>query len=591
MTKSINKNNSYVIPGLWNIIVLFSLISLFFISCKKEEAETYLTVSPTEINIPAEGGSVHFMIETNASSWSINNPQQDIIKLSSTEGNGAKEIVEVEVATKTLIEINETLTINADNATPVNVIIKQQASEYLYSLSVNASSFQFNSDYSTASIQITSSSSEWAINCNSDWVSFSQTTGGVGVFHIDISVSDNVDEDVRSAIFTITADNSNTVEVSLSQLAPIYPNYNISPIAPDNTGMESNAVQLAGKIKIGWNIGNTLEAIGGETAWGNPKVTEELIELVKQNGFNAIRIPCSWNQYMENESTAQIKTEWLNRVKQVVKYCVDNDMYVILNIHWDQGWLENNCTEDKQVENNAKQKAFWQQIATHLRDFDEHLIFAGSNEPNVDTATEMEVLMSYHQTFIDAVRSTGGKNSYRVLVVQGPSTDIERTNTLMTTMPSDEVKDRLMAEIHYYTPYQFCLMTENADWGKMFYYWGSGYHSATDTEHNTSWGEESTIDDFLGSMKTKFVDKGIPVIMGEFAVIKRNLSGDNLDLHLASRAYYLKYLMQKAKENGILPFYWDAGNIGANASALFNRTNNTVYDQQAIDALMEGISD
>ena len=116
-------------------------------------------------------------------------------------------------------------------------------------------------------------------------------------------------------------------------------------------------------------------------------------------------------------------------------------MYVILNIHWDGGWLENNCTQDKEEEVNARQEAFWEQIATTMRDFDEHLLFASANEPNVDNATQMAVLESYHQTFIDAVRSTGGKNSYRVLVVQGPSTDIEKTNQLMTTLPTDEVAD------------------------------------------------------------------------------------------------------------------------------------------------------
>ena len=150
------------------------------------------------------------------------------------------------------------------------------------------------------------------------------------------------------------------------------------------------------------------------------KITNDLIKLVKQSGFNAIRLPCSWNQYAD-QITAEIKSSWLNRVKEVVQYCVNNGMYVILNIHWDDGWLETNCTPGKQEETNAKQQAFWEQIATHLRDFDEHLLFASANEPNVSDATQMAVLLSYHQTFIDAVRSTGGKNAYRVLIVQGPT--------------------------------------------------------------------------------------------------------------------------------------------------------------------------
>src|SRR5690606_9444123 len=149
----------------------------------------------------------------------------------------------------------------------------------------------------------------------------------------------------------------------------------------------------------------------------------------KNNGFDALRIPVSWDQYADRE-TAEISAAWLNRVKDVVQYAMDNDIYVIINIHWDGGWLENNVTPAKQAANNARQKAFWQQIATHLRDCDERLIFAGANEPDAETEEEFQVLMTYHQTFVDAVRATGGKNAYRVLVVQGPKTDIELTDQL-----------------------------------------------------------------------------------------------------------------------------------------------------------------
>ena len=354
-------------------------------------------------------------------------------------------------------------------------------------------------------------------------------------------------------------------------------------IPDDATGMNSTATELAAKIKVGLNIGNTLEATGGETGWGNPMITNDLIKAIKQNGFNAIRLPCAWNQYAD-QSTLIIKSSWLARVKQVVQYCVDNDMYVIVNIHWDGGWLENNCTEAKKVENNAKQKIYWEQIAVTLRDFDEHVLFASANEPNVSDATQMGVLLSYHQTFIDAVRSTGGKNAYRVLVVQGPSTDIANTNKLMTTLPIDNVPNRLMAEIHYYTPWNFCGMTEDASWGNMFYYWGADYHSTTDKAHNATWGEESDLNSLFLLMKNKFVDKGIPVILGEFGAVRRdNLTGDALKLHLASRAYFFKYVSKQAIANGLMPFFWDTG-------GLINRNNYTVSDQQALDALIQGAS-
>src|SRR5690606_3660813 len=116
-------------------------------------------------------------------------------------------------------------------------------------------------------------------------------------------------------------------------------------------------------------------------------------------------------------------------------------------------------------------KAFWEQIATHLRGFDEHLLFASANEPAVEDATQMAVLKSYHQTVIDAVRSTGGKNANRVLVVQGPTTDIEKTNKLMTTLPTDKAANKMMVEVHYYSPWNFAGLTKDESWGKMFYYW------------------------------------------------------------------------------------------------------------------------
>jgi endoglucanase len=385
-----------------------------------------------------------------------------------------------------------------------------------------------------------------------------------------------------------------SVDQSTAVIVPpvtnLYPSYNTNPIAADATGMSSTAVQLASKIKLGWNIGNTLEATGGETAWGNPKVTKDLIDLVKANGFNAIRIPCSWNQNMANSSTAQIKADWLARVKEVVQYCTDNNMYVILNIHWDGGWLENNINEASKVANNAKQKAFWEQIATSLRDFDEHLLFASANEPSVENETQMAVLTSYHQTFINAVRSTGGKNASRTLVIQGPTTDITKTNKWMITLPTDKVANRMMVEVHYYSPWNFCGLTKDETWGNMFYYWGNNYHSTTDTSRNAIMGEEATVSADFKLMKTQFVDKGIPVVLGEFGAIRRTtLTGEALALHLNSRAFYLKYVVQQAKLNGLLPFYWDEGSIGDKGFGIFKRSDNTVFDTQVLTALQDGL--
>ncbi len=574
------------------LICAFASDILLFGGCEKKEKQDMLTVNAERINFQAEGGIDSITIETTADSWNISNPANAWLSLSKTSGTMKTAIVALSVNTRSVVGRSDTLTISAGNAKPVKVIISQAASDFLYLLNVNNTSLAFTKTGGIASLTINTDAPQWIITANAGWLQFSQGTGNSGSTTINITASENNNIGSRSAIITLTADNAPEVKITVSQKGRIYPDYNTSPADPDISGMNSNAQELAARIKLGWNIGNSLEAIGGETAWGNPRVTQALIDTVKQKGFNAIRIPCSWNQYMANSSTAQLKTDWLNRVKEVVQYCINSDMYVLLNIHWDGGWLENNCTVEKQEENNAKQQAFWEQIATHLRDFDEHLLFASANEPNVSDATQMAVLNSYHQTFIDAVRSTGGKNSYRVLVLQGPSTDIEKTNRLMSVLPSDNVPNRLMVEIHYYTPWNFCGMTEDATWGKMFYYWGKGYHSATDTEHNATWGEEETVDANFRLMKARFVDHGIPVILGEYSAVRRSaLTGDLLTNHLASRAYFFKYVTKQAKANGLIPFYWDNGATGNNGSAIFNRHTNTVCDQQALDALIQGATE
>ncbi|HEX8022418.1 glycoside hydrolase family 5 protein [Mucilaginibacter sp.] len=367
--------------------------------------------------------------------------------------------------------------------------------------------------------------------------------------------------------------------VDTTVASTIYPSYNTSPKSPDMTGMGNTAVQQAALIKLGWNIGNTMEAPGGETGWGNPLITENYIKFIKRSGFNAIRIPCAWDQYADKKS-AKIQDAWLNRVKQVVQYCVKNDMYVLLNIHWDGGWLENNCIPAKKDAVNARQKAFWEQIATTMRDFDEHLMFASANEPNTNDATQMAVLLSYHQTFVNAVRATGGRNTYRVLIVQGPGTDIPKTNKLMDSLPTDRVADRLMVEVHYYSPSNFCLLQKDESWGRMFYYWGSGHHSLSDISRNPTYGEEAEVKSAFQLMKTKFVDKGIPVLMGEYGAYRRSTPQD-LVAHNDAVDYWIKFTTREAIANGLKPFFWDTG-------VAIDRRNNKILDQRTINALVAG---
>ncbi|MVT08183.1 cellulase family glycosylhydrolase [Chitinophaga tropicalis] len=341
------------------------------------------------------------------------------------------------------------------------------------------------------------------------------------------------------------------------------------------------AQQVASQMKVGWNLGNTLEAICGENAWGNPNTSQALINAVKAAGFNTVRIPCAWDCHTTN---GVIDAAWLARVKTVVDYCINNNMYAIINIHWDGGWLENNCTTSAQSAVNAKQQNYWTQIANYFKNYNEHLLFASANEPSVSDATGMSVLLSYHQTFVNAVRATGGNNSSRTLIIQGPGTNIDNTNTLMNTLPTDPIANRLMVEVHYYTPWQFCGLTEDASWGSMFYYWGNGYHSATETSRNATWGEESEVERALGLMKSKYTNNGIPVLMGEFGTIKRTNPSDP-SLHQASREYFNRYVTGSAIAKGIIPVYWDNG---ASDFAIFNRNTGAITDQGVVNAIMQG---
>ncbi len=167
------------------------------------------------------------------------------------------------------------------------------------------------------------------------------------------------------------------------------------------------------------------------------------------------------------------------------------------------------------------------------------------------------------------------------MIIQGPSTDIDKTNTLMNTLPTDQINDRLMVEVHYYTPWNFCGLESDASWGKMFYFWGKDYHSTTNPSRNATWGEESAVESYFQLMKTKFVNKGIPMILGEYGAIKRtSLTGDDLALHIASREYWFQYITNAALRYGMIPFCWDNG--------IFDRNNGAVLDQGTLDAIMRG---
>jgi aryl-phospho-beta-D-glucosidase BglC (GH1 family) len=455
-------------------------------------------------------------------------------------------------------------------------------------LTVSAKTVSFEPDGGTSEDITIEANSAWSVsNSAASWLQLTKTSGSSGITATKFTVLSNETGYTRSIVLTIEAENGQARRITITQRGNLYPTYNLSPKAPDETGMSSTAMQLSAKMHLGINFGNTMEA-PTEAEWVNSKITESYVKFVKELGFNSVRIPCGWVwTHLSDPAKAKIDPAWLNRVREVVKLCVDNDMYVILNAHADNGWLDNNITKAKQESINAMQKAIWEQIATTMRDFDEHLILAGANEPPAENAEQMAILNSYYETFIKAVRATGGKNSYRVLVVQGPRTDASLTYDLMNTMPTDKIPNKLMVEVHNYTPALFTIVTDaDVSWGKMIYYWGAGNHSTIEPERNATFGEEDVINSEFQKMKQKFVDKGIPVMLGEYATWRRTPGlgkpvPKDMDMHNKSVDYWSYYVTKQAKANGIVPFWWEIG-------FMLDRANNKVKDQAMLDAIIEG---
>lgn len=348
-------------------------------------------------------------------------------------------------------------------------------------------------------------------------------------------------------------------------------------IKPDKSGMKYFAPgELVKDMGIGWNVGNSLEAIGGETKWGNPIITKRLIDSVKSAGFKSVRIPVAWSKFSDPENFI-IEESWMKRVEEVVNYVLDNDMYAVLNIHWDEGWMQ--PTYEKQEYVNERLSKMWKQIATHFRDYDYHLLFAGTNEvmKEGDWGTPTEeyytVQNSFNKTFVNTVRQTGGKNAYRILVIQGFNTNIDHAVNF-ATIPEDIVKERLMMEVHYYDPYNFALNEKSniSQWGKI----------AKDSLKKDSWGDESYADNQFLKMKTNFTDKNIPVIIGEYGAISRT---DVEDFEYY-REYYISYITRSIISHGHMPFYWDNGYTGNHAFGLFNRETG----EKAYSGLIKAIT-
>ena len=423
---------------------------------------------------------------------------------------------------------------------------------------------------------------------------------------VTVTVGANTTTAERTATITITAGGQTktvTVTQEKGDEPAVEPEPEPEPQPTPSGSITATARELAKLMYPGWNLGNTMEppvsGLSAETSWQQTKTTQQVIDYVRQQGFKSVRIPCSWNCH--TDANGQIDAQWTARVKQVVDYCIQAGLYVVLNDHWDNGWIETdgftNLNESNVSAKLERLKSLWTQIATAFRDYDEHLLLAGLNEPNCDSQQKTDVLLRYEQGFIDAVRATGGNNQKRTLIVQGPSTDIEKTDQYYdVTKLTDTAEGALMVEVHFYTPWNFCGMEKNESWGKMFYYWGTGNH-LSGSSYNANWGEEADVKKLFQRMKAKFVDKGYPVYIGEYNCQWRDVSGqsgESQEKHDQSVKAYHKYVNQQAVTMGMVPVVWDINAPNQRGTAgimtVLNRSNLSVYCQPAMEGITEGVS-
>lgn len=321
------------------------------------------------------------------------------------------------------------------------------------------------------------------------------------------------------------------------------------------------------KLGNGINLGNTMEAYGArdkgtglavrvyETSWSQPETTKEMIQGMKDAGFDTLRIPVAWTNMMNYENgDYKIADAYLDRVGEIIGWAIDCGMYVVVNDHWDGGWwgMFGSATEATRDAAMLMYTEMWKQIAEEYKDFDEHLILESANEELGrslnDTSNKMasdsgsltdtqcyEVTNKINQAFVDTVRASGGNNAERYLLIAGFNTNITDTCDDKFVMPTDTAQDKLLLSVHYYDPWNYCGNEAQSDWGIK--------------------SEYEYMNRMLGKL-TKFTDKGIGVIIGEYGAL---FTSDG-QLKNNTLEYYTNFLDNCDKYN-ICPLLWDTNNL------------------------------
>ena len=298
----------------------------------------------------------------------------------------------------------------------------------------------------------------------------------------------------------------------------------------------------------GVNIGNSLDnTTTWETGWGNPLITKEFVASLAALGFKSVRLPVAWDTYAHD---GRIDADKLARVGEVVDWITGAGMFCVVNIHWDGGWIDSSNKErfaktfaTFNADAERKYPAYWTQIANYFKDRDDRVLFEALNEETKfdgagSQAKAQAVLTHVNQLFIDTVRKTGGNNAQRLLVITGYATDFTKTVSADFVLPVDTLPHRLLISVHYYTPWQFVGMTEDASWGKMQPTWG------TDSE-------VAELNRLFDVMQEFCKRKDIPAFIGEFGATPKK--------EMASRVRWMNAVVQAAISRRMVPVLWDTG--------------------------------
>lgn len=340
-----------------------------------------------------------------------------------------------------------------------------------------------------------------------------------------------------------------------------------------------SASELTVLMGNGINLGNTMEAYGHislgteapvssyETLWGQPVTTQEMITGMKNAGFDTLRIPVAWTNAMDYESgDYTIREDYLNRVEEIINYALNENMYVVINDHWDGSWwgMFGSASEETRQKAWDLYTSMWTQIAERYKEYSDYLIFESANEElgnrlnDTDVAADSgtlsadecyEMTLKINQKFVDIVRGTGGNNESRFLLIAGYNTDVDMTTDdryIMPTDPANEV-NKLILSVHYYTPWGYCGNESLSLWG---------------TKRN--YGEMNSLLESL----TKFTDQGYGVIIGEYGVLVK--SDGTLK---KNAALYYKNFLDNCDLYNFCPLLWDCNN-------LYNRQDCKIIDDE-----------